>query len=81
MVVLGRSNIVENRWLNCCSGESCTVTFAHSRTQDLSGIARRSEIAVAAVGRAGMVKGEWIRLRATVIDRADGLAEPEGLTA
>ncbi|MEO3997025.1 hypothetical protein [Mesorhizobium sp. CAU 1732] len=56
------------------------MTVAHSRTQGLPGIVRQTEIVVAAMGRAGMVKGNRINLGTTVIDRANGLAEPEGFT-
>jgi len=49
-------------------GESCTVTVAHSRTRDLPDIARRADIIVAAVGRPEMVKGDWLKPGATVID-------------
>ena len=48
--------------------ESCTVTVAHSRTRDLPAVLRRADIVVAAVGRPEMVRGEWIRPGATVID-------------
>ena len=48
--------------------ESCTVTVAHSRTRDLAGVVRRADIVVAAVGRPGMVTGDWIAPGATVID-------------
>jgi methylenetetrahydrofolate dehydrogenase (NADP+)/methenyltetrahydrofolate cyclohydrolase len=48
--------------------ESCTVTVAHSRTRDLAGVVARADIVVAAVGRPEMVRGEWIKPGATVID-------------
>jgi methylenetetrahydrofolate dehydrogenase (NADP+)/methenyltetrahydrofolate cyclohydrolase len=48
--------------------ESCTVTIAHSRTRDLPGVVRRADIVVAAVGRPEMVKGDWLKPGATVID-------------
>jgi len=49
-------------------GESCTVTIAHSRTRDLPAVVRRADIVVAAVGRAEMVTGDWLKPGATVID-------------
>ena len=67
-VVVGRSNIVGKPMAQLLLGESCTVTVAHSRTRDLPGVVRRADIVVAAVGRPGMVKGEWIKPGATVID-------------
>jgi methylenetetrahydrofolate dehydrogenase (NADP+)/methenyltetrahydrofolate cyclohydrolase len=67
-VVIGRSNIVGKPMAQLLLGESCTVTVAHSRTRDLPGVVRRADIVVAAVGRPGMVKGEWIKPGATVID-------------
>ncbi len=67
-LVLGRSNIVGKPMAQLLIRESCTVTVAHSRTRDLAGECRRAEILVAAVGRPRMVKGDWIRDGATVID-------------
>jgi len=67
-IVLGRSNIVGKPMAQLLLKESCTVTIAHSRTKDLPGECRRAEIVVAAVGRAEMVKGDWIAPGATVID-------------
>jgi methylenetetrahydrofolate dehydrogenase (NADP+)/methenyltetrahydrofolate cyclohydrolase len=67
-VVIGRSNIVGKPMALLLLGESCTVTIAHSRTKDLPDVVRRADIVVAAVGRPEMVRGEWIRPRATVID-------------
>ncbi len=67
-VVLGRSNIVGKPMAALLLRENCTVTVAHSRTRDLPGECRRAEVLVAAVGRPGMVQGEWIRPGATVID-------------
>jgi methylenetetrahydrofolate dehydrogenase (NADP+)/methenyltetrahydrofolate cyclohydrolase len=49
-------------------GESATVTIAHSRTRDLPDVVRRADIVVAAVGRAEMIRGEWIKPGAVVID-------------
>jgi len=67
-VVIGRSNIVGKPMAQLLLGESCTVTIAHSRTQNLADVVRRADIVVAAVGRAEMVKGDWIKPGATVID-------------
>ena len=67
-VVIGRSNIVGKPMAQLLLKESCTVTIAHSRTRDLSSVVKRADIVVAAVGRAEMVKGEWIKPGATVID-------------
>jgi methylenetetrahydrofolate dehydrogenase (NADP+)/methenyltetrahydrofolate cyclohydrolase len=67
-VVVGRSNIVGKPMAQLLLGESCTVTVAHSRTRDLPGVVRRADIVVAAVGRPGMVTGDWIKPGATVID-------------
>ena len=67
-VVVGRSNIVGKPMAQLLLGENCTVTVAHSRTRDLPGVVRRADIAVAAVGRPEMVRGDWIKPGATVID-------------
>ena len=67
-VVLGRSNIVGKPMAQLLLAESCTVTVAHSRTRDLASVVHRADIIVAAVGRPEMVKGEWIKPGATVID-------------
>jgi methylenetetrahydrofolate dehydrogenase (NADP+)/methenyltetrahydrofolate cyclohydrolase len=67
-VVIGRSNIVGKPMAQLLLGESCTVTVAHSRTRDLAAVVRRADIVVAAVGRARMVPGDWIKPGATVID-------------
>ncbi len=67
-VVIGRSNIVGKPMAHLLLGENCTVTVAHSRTKDLPEVVRRADIVVAAVGRPGMVKGDWIKPGATVID-------------
>lgn len=67
-VVIGRSNIVGKPMAALLLAESCTVTIAHSRTKDLPEVVRRADIVVAAVGRAQMVKGDWIKPGATVID-------------
>jgi methylenetetrahydrofolate dehydrogenase (NADP+) / methenyltetrahydrofolate cyclohydrolase len=67
-VVVGRSNIVGKPMAQLLLGESCTVTVAHSRTRDLPALCRTADILVAAVGRPEMVRGDWIRPGATVID-------------
>ena len=67
-VVIGRSNIVGKPMAQLLLGENATVTIAHSRTRDLTAVARRADILVAAVGRAEMVRGDWIKPGATVID-------------
>ena len=67
-VVIGRSILVGKPMAQLLLAESCTVTIAHSRTQDLPGVVRRADIVVAAVGRPEMVKGSWLKPGATVID-------------
>ena len=67
-VVIGRSNIVGKPMAQLLIGDSCTVTVAHSRTHDLPQVVKRADIVVAAVGRAGMVKPDWIKPGATLID-------------
>lgn len=67
-VVIGRSNLFGKPMGQLLLKENCTVTIAHSRTADLPAVARRADILVAAVGRAEMVKGDWIKPGATVID-------------
>jgi methylenetetrahydrofolate dehydrogenase (NADP+)/methenyltetrahydrofolate cyclohydrolase len=67
-VVVGRSNIVGKPMAQLLLRESCTVTIAHSRTRDLASIVRRADILVVAVGRAGLIRGDWLKPGATVID-------------
>ena len=67
-VVVGRSNIVGKPMVQLLLREHCTVTIAHSRTRDLPGVVRRCDIVVAAVGRPELVRGDWIKPGATVID-------------
>jgi methylenetetrahydrofolate dehydrogenase (NADP+)/methenyltetrahydrofolate cyclohydrolase len=67
-VVVGRSNIVGKPMAALLLQESCTVTVAHSRTRDLPGVCRRADILVAAVGKPEIVKGDWIKPGAIVID-------------
>jgi methylenetetrahydrofolate dehydrogenase (NADP+) / methenyltetrahydrofolate cyclohydrolase len=77
-LVLGRSNIVGKPMAQLLLNESCTVTIAHSRTQGLPEECRRAEILVAAVGRPEMVRGDWIRPGATVIDVGINRVERDG---
>ena len=67
-VVLGRSNIVGKPMAQLLTQASCTVTVAHSKTRDLPDVCRRADILIAAVGRPQMVKGDWIKPGAAVID-------------
>ena len=67
-VVVGRSNIVGKPMAQLLIGESCTVTVAHSRTRDLPAVARRADILVAAVGRPQMIRADWVKPGAVVID-------------
>ena len=67
-VVVGRSNIVGKPMAQLLLAENCTVTLAHSRTRDLPGVVRRADILVAAVGRPEMIRGDWLKPGATVID-------------
>lgn len=67
-VVVGRSNIVGKPVAQLLLKEDCTVTIAHSRTRDLPGVCRQADILVAAVGRPEMIRGDWIKEGATVID-------------
>ena len=80
-VVIGRSNIVGKPMAQLLLGDSCTVTIAHSRTKDLQSVVKRADIVVAAVGRANMVPGDWIKEGATVIDVGiNSIPKPEGGT-
>jgi methylenetetrahydrofolate dehydrogenase (NADP+)/methenyltetrahydrofolate cyclohydrolase len=67
-VVVGRSNIVGKPMANLLLAANCTVTIAHSRTKDLPALARTADILVAAVGRPEMVRGDWVKPGATVVD-------------
>ena len=83
-VVIGRSNIVGKPMAQLLLGDSCTVTIAHSRTKALPSVVRGADIVVAAVGRAQMVPGDWIKPGATVIDvginRIDAPEKGDGKT-
>jgi methylenetetrahydrofolate dehydrogenase (NADP+)/methenyltetrahydrofolate cyclohydrolase len=67
-VVIGRSNIVGKPMAQLLTDANATVTIAHSRTKNLADVVRRADIVVAAVGRPEMVRGDWIKPGATVID-------------
>jgi methylenetetrahydrofolate dehydrogenase (NADP+) / methenyltetrahydrofolate cyclohydrolase len=67
-IVLGRSSIVGRPIAALLLAADCTVTLAHSKSRDLPALARRADILVAAVGRAELVRGDWIKPGATVID-------------
>jgi methylenetetrahydrofolate dehydrogenase (NADP+) / methenyltetrahydrofolate cyclohydrolase len=67
-VVIGRSNIVGKPMAALLLADHCTVTLAHSRTKDLASVARRADILVAAIGKAEMVRGDWVKPGAAVID-------------
>ena len=67
-VVIGRSNIVGKPVAQLLLAENCTVTIAHSRSRSLPEIARRADLLVAAVGRPEMIRGDWIKPGAIVID-------------
>ncbi|TDQ84331.1 methylenetetrahydrofolate dehydrogenase (NADP+)/methenyltetrahydrofolate cyclohydrolase [Dongia mobilis] len=77
-VVIGRSNIVGKPMAQLLLNESCTVTIAHSKTRDLPGEVRRADIVVAAVGRPEMVKGDWLKEGAVVIDVGINRIERDG---
>ena len=68
VVVIGRSNIVGKPIAMMCLAENATVTLCHSRTHDLPAVVRRADIVIAAVGRPEMIKGDWIKEGAVVID-------------
>lgn len=76
-VVIGRSILVGKPMAQLLLGENCTVTVAHSRTRDLPDVVRRADIVVAAVGRAEMVKGDWLKPGAVVIDVGINRLDPE----
>ncbi|HBK77265.1 MAG TPA: bifunctional methylenetetrahydrofolate dehydrogenase/methenyltetrahydrofolate cyclohydrolase FolD [Gammaproteobacteria bacterium] len=75
-VIVGRSNIVGKPMAALLLAAHCTVTVAHSRTKDLIDVCRQADILIAAVGRAEMIQGDWIKPGATIIDvginRIDG---------
>ena len=67
-VIVGRSNIVGKPMAALLLAQHCTVTICHSRTRDLDAVVRRGDVVVAAVGRAELIKGDWVKPGATVID-------------
>jgi methylenetetrahydrofolate dehydrogenase (NADP+)/methenyltetrahydrofolate cyclohydrolase len=80
-VILGRSNIVGKPMAQLLLARNCTVTSAHSRTRDLAAVARRADVLVAAVGRPEMVRGDWIKPGAIVIDVGINRVAADGLDA
>lgn len=77
-VVVGRSNIVGKPMANLLLAANATVTIAHSKTHDLAAVCRTADILVAAVGRPEMIKGDWVKPGATVIDVGiNRIAAPE----
>ena len=77
-IIVGRSNIVGKPMASLLIGEHCTVTVAHSKTQNLEEEVRKSDIVVAAVGVPEMVKGSWVKPGATVIDVGINRIEKDG---
>lgn len=81
-VIVGRSNIVGKPMVQLLLSKNMTVTVAHSRTKNLADVVRAADLVVAAVGRPEMVKGDWIKKGAIVIDvginRIDGETKPDG---
>jgi methylenetetrahydrofolate dehydrogenase (NADP+) / methenyltetrahydrofolate cyclohydrolase len=77
-VVVGRSNIVGKPVAQLLLQENCTVTVAHSKTRDLPAVVRRGDLVIAAVGRPEMVKGDWIKPGACVIDVGINRIERDG---
>jgi methylenetetrahydrofolate dehydrogenase (NADP+) / methenyltetrahydrofolate cyclohydrolase len=78
-IVVGRSNIVGKPMAQLLIQASCTVTVAHSRTRDLPATVRRSDIVVAAVGRPELIRGDWLKPGATVIDVGqERVEQPDG---
>jgi methylenetetrahydrofolate dehydrogenase (NADP+)/methenyltetrahydrofolate cyclohydrolase len=67
-VVIGRSNLFGKPMAQLLLGANATVTVCHSRTRDLAGVCRRADVLIAAVGRARMVKADWVKPGAVVID-------------
>src|SRR5579871_1747759 len=80
-VIIGRSNIVGKPMAQLLLARHCTVTIAHSRTQDLPSVARRGDILIAAVGRPEMVRQDWIKPGAIVIDVGINRVPGHGLDA
>jgi len=80
-VVVGRSNIVGKPVAQLLLQENCTVTIAHSRTKDLPAVCREADLLIAAVGRPEMIKGDWVKPGACVIDVGINRIEVEGAKA
>jgi methylenetetrahydrofolate dehydrogenase (NADP+)/methenyltetrahydrofolate cyclohydrolase len=80
-VVIGRSNLVGKPIAQLLLQRNCTVTIAHSRTRELPAVARRADVLVAAVGRPEMVRGDWIKPGAIVIDVGVNRVAGQGLDA
>ena len=78
-VIIGRSNIVGKPMAQLLLARHCTVTVAHSRTLDLASVGRRADVLVAAVGQPGMVRGDWVKPGAIVIDVGINRVPGEGL--
>jgi methylenetetrahydrofolate dehydrogenase (NADP+)/methenyltetrahydrofolate cyclohydrolase len=76
-VVIGRSNIVGKPMAQLLLARNCTVTVAHSQTQDLPSVCRQADILVAAIGRPQTVRGNWIKPGATVLDVGINRLAPE----
>jgi methylenetetrahydrofolate dehydrogenase (NADP+) / methenyltetrahydrofolate cyclohydrolase len=80
-IVIGRSNLVGRPLLQLLLNENATVTIAHSRSRDLAGLCARADLVYAAVGKAEMVRGDWIKPGATVIDVGiNRLSDAQGKT-
>jgi methylenetetrahydrofolate dehydrogenase (NADP+)/methenyltetrahydrofolate cyclohydrolase len=78
-IVVGRSNIVGKPMAQLLTQASCTVTVAHSRTRDLPAAVRQADIVVAAVGRPELIRGDWLKAGATVIDVGqERVEQPDG---
>lgn len=77
-IVVGKSNIVGKPMAQLLLAENCTVTVAHSRTRNLAELCRMADILVVAVGRPGLIRGDWIKAGATVIDVGINRVEREG---
>jgi methylenetetrahydrofolate dehydrogenase (NADP+)/methenyltetrahydrofolate cyclohydrolase len=78
-VVIGRSNIVGKPMAQVLLREDCTVTIVHSRTRDLPAVVRRADLVIAAVGRPEMVRGDWIKPGAIVVDvGVNRIVRPDG---
>jgi methylenetetrahydrofolate dehydrogenase (NADP+)/methenyltetrahydrofolate cyclohydrolase len=77
-VVVGKSNIVGKPMAQLLLSENCTVTIAHSRTRNTPELCRAADILVVAAGRPGLVRGDWIKPGATVIDVGINRVEIDG---